>query len=705
MTQLSVRGKKRRNVLKTKKINRYISKKLVILFNIVVLALVALAIYITFINAKKGQQYKRQVLSQTQQQYDSRVIPYKRGDIKDRNGTILATSEKVYNIILDCKVVNATKTVDKKKTKAYREPTIAALTSVLSMKEDDIRHLLDDGDTKDSQYQIIAKNVSIDVKKQWEAYLSTDALEKKSTLTDEEEQQYRDKLNIKGVWFEENYKRSYPGGSLACDTIGFTYADNTADWGMEGYYSKILNGVAGRQFGYFNSDADAEQTIIDPTPGKTVVSTIDVNIQKIVRSALENYNKQMANGPNGAVPAKNVGVVAMDPNNGEILAMDSNNWYDLNNPRDLTPFFSQDEIDAMDDETRLNHLFDIWKNFCITDAYEPGSTYKPMTVAGALDSGAITKDDTFTCTGAKVVSGVTIKCSSYPSGHGTQSVGECLENSCNVGLMGISEAMGSDLFLKYQNIFNFGAVTGIDLPGEGTGILHDRETMGPTELATAAFGQGFTCTMVQEASAVSSVINGGSYYKPHVVRQISAADGTVEEVNQPELLARTVSKDTSDTLRDYMSGSRTDAGDIAVARLPGYSMGGKSGTAEKIPRGDGKYLVSFVGFAPLDNPKVLVYVVVDEPNVAMQADNTYAKNIYKDIMKELMPYLNIFPSDPEAAAAAAAGDGTPETAVSDPNVPAPPADAAAGTGAQEGQLNDVTTNGVTNDDEQLIAND
>lgn len=613
-----------------RKLNNKMRKKLVWSFGVVILALVGLAFRITYINATSGEKYKKQVLTQSQQQYDSRVIPFKRGDILDKSGTILATSEKVYNVILDCKVVNS--------SEKYLEPTIKALTEVLGFDEELVRTKLTDEETKSSQYQILKKGVSITDKKDFEDYCDT-------TEKEMSKEEITERQNVKGVWFEEDYLRTYPMNSLASDVIGFTYSGNAADWGIEGYYSSTLNGVNGRQYGYFNSDADVEQTIIEPQSGSSVVSTIDVTIQETVERYIQDLMDGLANGPNGEKGAKNVGVIVADPNTGGILAMASSDPYDLNNPRDLTPFYTQEEIDAMSDETMIDSLNSIWKNYCISDTYEPGSTVKPMSVAAALESGDISYDDTFYCGGYEMVSGEQIKCSVYPGEHGTQTIAEVMKNSCNSALMQMAEKMGVENFIRYENIFNFGLKTGIDLPGEAAGIVHTTDSMGSVELATSSFGQGFTSTMVQEVAALSSVVNGGYYYKPHIVSKILDSSGAVVKSVEPVLMKQTVSEEVSAHIREYMGTVMESGGTGKYAKVAGYSMGGKTGTAQKIPRGNNKYLVSFVGFAPLDDPQVVVYVVVDEPNVEMQSTSTYAQYVSRNIMADILPYLNIFPDE------------------------------------------------------------
>ncbi|MDD6411208.1 MAG: penicillin-binding transpeptidase domain-containing protein [Oliverpabstia intestinalis] len=607
--------------------------KLVWLFGMVVLAFVGLGIRITVINASQGNQYSKQVLSQSQQKYDSRVIPFKRGDITDRNGVVLATSEKVYKVILDCKVVNT--------KEEYVEPTIKALVDVMGLDEETVRKKLEDETTKDSQYQILQSNVSINQKKAFEDYTDVSGEEAKEKLTKEE---IAERSNIKGVWFEEDYRRVYPLNSTASHLVGFTYMGNSADWGIEGYYSSTLNGVNGRQFGYYNSDADVEQNIIDPINGNSVESTIDLNIQQVVEKYISNFMDGMANGPRGAEGAANVGVIVANPKNGEILAMATDNPYDLNDPRDLTSYYSQDEINGMDNDTMLENLYGIWKNYCISDAFEPGSTVKPLTIGAALDADVVQPSDTFVCDGYQMFGGTRIRCAIYPGAHGTETLSDLIKHSCNDGLMQIGALLGPEEFLKYQKIFNFGATTGIDLPGEATGILHTEESLssGSTELASASFGQGYTCTMIQEIAAICSVINGGYYYQPHVVSKILNEDGDVIKDVQPVVTKQTVSSDVSALIRQYMGTVMESDGTGAAAKVDGYSMGGKTGTAQKYPREEKKYLVSFIGFAPLDDPQVVVYVVVDEPNTEYQADSLYAQYIYKGVMTEILPYLNIF---------------------------------------------------------------
>lgn len=609
------------------KINHQMKGKLAGLFGAVLLALVCLLGRITYINATSGDKYKKQVLTQAQQKFENDVLPAKRGNIYDRNGNILATSNKVYNVILDCKTVNS--------DPEYAEPTIRALKAILGIDEEKVRSLLSDSRTSQSQYQILLKQLSMDKKKEFEAYTT---VEEDSPLSDAEK---KERGNVKGVWFEEDYLRSYPFKSLACDTIGFTLARDVADVGIESYYNSTLMGADGRQYGYFNSQSDVEQTIIEPVDGKNIVTTLDVGIQQIVEKYVNGFKKKMG--------AKNIGVVVQDPNTGEILAMDAGDRYDLNDPRDLSSLYSEEEIKAMNDEETVTALNAMWNNFCVTDAFEPGSVVKPIVMAGALEKGSIAEGDNFVCDGGQAFganNNTFIKCAVYPDSHGTEDLMHVIANSCNDGMMQIAEKMGAEQFIKAQSLFNFGSRTGIDLPNEGSGIIHTMDTMGETELACSAFGQGYTCTMLQEINAMSSVINGGYYYQPHLVKEIQDSNGSTVKTVEPVLLKQTISSEISAAIRSYMEDSVIE-GTSRHSKVQGYSSGGKTGTAEKFPRGNKKYLVSFITFAPVEEPQVIVYVVVDEPNAEEQADSKYPQYIAQGILSELLPYLNVEPDETE----------------------------------------------------------
>ena len=610
-------------------------RKLALVFALIVLALLGVSVRLAYINKTSGDKYTKKVLAQ--QDTNSTTLPYRRGDILDRNGTILATSEKVYNLILDPKVLWQNQ--DKEDAeKDCVEPTIKALVQYFELDESELRTTL--SEKKDSSYVILRKQLSKDEIADFKA-----AQEDKETEN-----------KIKGVWFEDSYIRRYPYNSLACHVIGYTVTGNQGQTGIEEEYSDTLNGINGRSYKYLNEDLEQSTSVKKAVDGNTVVSTIDATLQgiaeKYIGKFIEDYTNKSVEGP----AAKNIGVLMMNPQTGEILAMAGDVDFDLNNPQDLVGngYLTQEQVDAMSEEEQLDAKNQMWRNFCISDGYEPGSTVKPMTVAAALELGLVNDSTTFLCDGGQVIvqGQPKIKCAKK-TGHGIISLEGSLMFSCNDALMQMGAMIGYDNFLKYQQIFNFGLKTNIDLPGEtnNASTVFTKDTMGPVELATSSFGQGFNTSMIQVASAFSSVINGGYYYQPHVVKKIlNAEGGTVETVN-PVLVRQTISNKTSSIIRQYLYHTMYGTADAngnnptgKKGRVAGYTMGGKTGTAQKVPRSARKYLVSFIGFAPADNPQVVCYVVVDEPNAdspTTQASSAFAQEIFKNIMKEAMPYLNI----------------------------------------------------------------
>ncbi|OUQ52022.1 peptidoglycan glycosyltransferase [Lachnoclostridium sp. An118] len=606
-----------------KKFPKFMQKKLVILYVGIILAFAGLVVRITYINASSGEEYTKIVLDQ--QQYDSRVIPYKRGDIVDRNGTKLATSERVYNVVLDVKAMLS--------DEDYVEPTKQVLKDCFGIEEETVDSLIED--SPDSRYSVLVKGIDYETAQ-------------KFNEIDEDDENYPD---VQGIWLEDDYQRTYPYSTLASDVLGFTVDGNVGNGGIEGYYNSTLNGTDGREYGYLDSGSSVERTVKESVNGKTVVSTIDLQVQSVVEKYIQQFNDERKNNATPGEGSKNTAVMVMNPQNGEILAEASYPNFDLNNPRDLTKYYTQEELDAMSDEETLNALNNLWKNFCVTDTYEPGSTIKPFTVAAALETGALTGDETFYCGGSLHIGDYDIHCINR-DGHGTLTVKGAVENSCNVALMQIGEMIGAVDFSKYQHIYGFGEMTGIDLPGEAetSALLYTADNMDETSLATNAFGQNFNVTMTQMMAGFCSLINGGYYYEPHIVKQIQDENGNVIENVDPVLVKRTVSEETSTLVKDYMRGVVLE-GSGKLADLEGYEVGGKTGTAEKLPRSEGKNLVSFIAYAPQENPEIAIYVVIDEPNEYDQAQSSLAVQMASDIMKEIFPYLGI-----TQTAAADAGD-------------------------------------------------
>lgn len=601
-------------------------KKLLVLFGLVLLAFIGLSARLLWISGEKGEKYGRQVLSQ--QKYDSITLPFRRGDIVDCNGTSLAVSEKVYNLVIDTYVMTS--------KEAYLEPTLSALGSCfpqLDMTE--IRNYI--MQHPQSRYYVPLKKLSYD---EISAFV-----EKQNDTGENGEGRY-----IRGVWFEEEYKRTYPNGSLACDVIGFTTSDGTGMYGLEEYYNDILNGTTGREYGYLNVDSNLERTTKPAVDGYTLVSTLDINIQSSVERYLAEYWEEYTDNYTQGPAADNVACIVMEINTGNILAMASYPNFDLNAPYDLSAFYTEEEIASMKEEdTYYQTLNALWRNFCITDTFEPGSTYKPFTVAMGLETGRIKGNETYECTGGLVVveGESPIRCHNR-WGDGNVSVKQAVAASCNVALMKMSFAIGTEIFAEYQKNFNFGLRTNIDLAGEArtAGLLHSADDMRKVDLAVGSFGQGFNVTMIQMITGYCALINGGYYYEPHMVRQIRTTNGAVVENIEPRVLKQVVSESTSALIREYCVATcdPNGTGNTGKAARPaGYAIGGKTGTAQTLPRGNGEYIVSFIGFAPADNPEIAIYVVIDRPNIQDQSTGTkQATAIVRDILTEILPYMGIF---------------------------------------------------------------
>ena len=609
-------------------------KKLLVLFVLMLAAFVGLSVQLYFITRDNGEEYKKQVLSQ--QEYDSVTIPFKRGNIVDSNGTVLAISNKVYNVILDTKILLG----DEENV----EPVLNALRKCFNIDTSEVRDYM--AQHPQSSYYVMARRVE---------YEKMNAFQE---MTKDPETG----ANIRGVWFESEYKREYPNGSLACDVIGFTTNDNQGTYGLEEYYNDTLCGLNGREYGYLNDDSNLERTTIPAQDGCNLQLSIDANIQSIIEKYLKQFNEEYKDNYRAGNGAENVGCIIMEVDTGRILGMASYPDFDLNDPRNTQQllgmplvdekgsrtgeYVTQEILDEMDDAAMYQQLNALWKNYCIVEPYEPGSVAKPFTVAAAIDSGAINGDESFNCEGGLVVvqGEKPIKCH-QTFGDGYITVQQGIERSCNVVLMNVALKLGKSRMVDYQHIFNFGLKTNIDLAGEARTVtmVYNKDTMGPTELATNSFGQGFNATMIQMITGFCSLVNGGYYYEPHVVDKITTADGATLENIQPRVLKQTISRSTSDMILEFCNTVVTgEKGTGKTARPAGYMIGGKTGTAETLPRRNGEYVVSFMGYAPADDPQIAIYVVVDRPNAFPQDDAKYATRIVRKILTEVLPYLNIF---------------------------------------------------------------
>ena len=596
-------------------------KKLVIIFVILLVFICILIGRLIFINLTSSDKYARIVMAQMD--YDSKTIPFKRGDIRDRNGTVLAASEKVYNLVLDPYVVlNSNGECTK--------PTAEAIEEFFGIDASEVYKVLDD--SPESRYIVMAKELDYDTVKAYQNFMDSE------DESDKEKSAY-----VKGIWFEEEYLRKYPYDSLAAALIGFTVKGNEGTWGIEGYYNDMLNGTDGREYGYLSEESDFERTTVGAVNGYNVVSTIDLNIQRIVEKYITKLNNERG--------SENTGVIVANPNTGEILAMASAPTFNLNDPRDLSTYFTEDEIEAMSDEEIVNFYNKVWRNFCVSDTFEAGSTIKPLPIGAALDEHKVSTEDSFFCDGGEDLfdgSGTQHIACHNTYGHGTTTLQEAIMWSCNDALMQIGAKLGTSDMLRYHHLYGFGEYTGIDLPGEASAesLIFNESTMGSFELATSAFGQGFNLSMVQMVAAFSSIVNGGHYYRPHVVKEIVTDGGNVVKSFDKVLVQNTLSEETCNWLKEAMHQTVSDDGvntTGTAARVEGYTIGGKTGTAEKVPRGSGKYVVSFIGFAPVENPQVVVYVVVDELQ-DNQEDSSAPTKMAGDILSEVLPYLQIFPS-------------------------------------------------------------
>ena len=658
----------------TKILPFYMQEKLMVGFVFLILLFAVLSSVIFGMVRKNSEEYSRIVLGQRQSGYGSRSIQARRGDILDRNGTILATSEKVYNLIVDPRAITS------RSDDRYEKAVVDALREYFKGDErvDTVSSLLEEqkklSTGKKSAYFKFKEDMSFDEK---------DAFQK---FMDEKNAAYRksgNKYEIKGLSFEDKYKRSYPYKELACNVIGFSSQDNSGGTGgVEQYYNNDLIGTNGREYGYLDSDTKLQSVSREASDGDSIVTTLNFNIQRTVEKYLQEWQKE-------DVGSKMAAAIVMNPKNGEILAMASTNQFDLNHPRDLdktlypdallteygkkealkkykrehdgkeisedalSTVYTPEEISSLGAQVAWNQM---WRNVAVSDTYEPGSTAKPFTIAGALEENAIVPSTQFTCDGyIKISDGVhtwTIRCHKR-DGHGTLDAEQALMQSCNVYLMDTAFQEGAENFVKYQHIFGFGEKTGIDLPGEADtkDLIYTADTLGKTSLATNSFGQNYNVSMIQMAAGFSSIVNGGSYYKPHVVKQILNANGTVIKDVEPELVRVTNSKSTSDFLKEALY-QTVEQGTGRPAKIQGYHVGGKTGTAQKLPRSEKNYLVSFCGFAPVEDPELLVYVIVDTPNLEgeAQASASFATKIEQKIMKDALQFLNIPPqgeTDPE----------------------------------------------------------
>ena len=600
----------KKNKYRRKKVmlKRVHTKGMVALVMVVVI-LMALGGQVFRINYTHGETYAKAVLDH--QTYTSTELPYKRGQILTGDGTVLAYSERVYNLILDVKLMLS--------DGEYKEPTLSALCKYFNLNRSELEQKV--SENSQSRYQKLLSN------------LTTDQIaDFKNLMADSTEGK-----NIKGVWFEDSYIRKYPLGTFASDVVGFASATNGGELGIESQYDEELTGTNGTTYSYVDEGLEVTETQKNAVDGNNIVTTLDYNVQSIIEKCILEYNEEK--------PSKNTAVVVADPSNGEILGMASYPTFNLNDPRKLTGMYTDEEIKDMSDEEYRNNLYSLWTNYCVSESYEPGSTYKPFTIAAGLEEGVVHDGDTYECKGYEYVGPDMIKCHSYSTtgSHGVLTLSQALENSCNPYMINIAIKLGNVRFAQYEKMFGFGAKTGVDLPGEATGIMYDENKITTIDAATNSFGQNVNVNMIQMLSAYSSLINDGKYYQPHIVKKIESANGEVVKENSPVLVRQTVTASTSKYLRKYLENT-VELGTAHKAYIEGYSIAGKTGTAQKIPRADLKWVISFIGHAPADDPKFAIYIVLDEPDgtTGTSGSTSDALILAKDIMTELLPYMNVY---------------------------------------------------------------
>lgn len=570
---------------------------------------------VLYMKVVHGAEYEAAAKNQQINRYDI-TIPPNRGSILDRNNQVLAISTTVYNVALDSLQLAEV-------AEQYPEEQEKTLTTLCEyFPELDYNTLKqyvtinpETGELyMNNHWKYLVKGIERSVKEELEA------------------------MDLKGVYFEKSSQRSYPLNSSACHLVGFTRGD--AQWGLEGYYNSYMEGTPGRSFILYNGADSVVHQDYDAKDGDTIITTIDYNIQKIAEEVVAETAAEW--------PAKNVAAMVMDPYTGEIYAMAESHSFDLNNPNEIPEWETDTKYtenwDQLSSEEQLEYLNTMWKNFCVSDTYEPGSIFKPMLVAAALEEGVITPNSTFQCNGYTDIGGYRIKCH-LVSGHGNINVEQIMAQSCNMGVIQIANLLGTDKFYEYQREFGFGDYTGIDLPGEAAGQLHSKESIGPTELATMSFGQTFNCTSIQVIAAFSSLINGGNLVQPHVVSQIVDADGNVVLENDTEVVRRVISEKTSAYMRTALKAT-VENGLAKKLEIDGYSIGCKTGTAQQGSRETNDlWTLSNMSYFPAENPKYIVFTVINQPSDYVEGVQTPTP-MTKKLIEGIIKYDNLEPTQP-----------------------------------------------------------
>lgn len=562
-------------------------KKLVLMIVAILMVCILECVRLGVIMTVKSEYYMQKADELHQRE---RRIKAKRGRILDRNGEILAANEVVCTVsVIHSQIEDEDK-------------VIKVLAGELDMDVEEVTKKV----KKVSSMEYIKTNVAKD---------TGDAIRE---------------YDLPGVKIDEDYKRVYPYNELASKVLGFTGADNQGILGLEAKYDTYLSGTNGQiltlsDAGGIEIKGSREDRIL-PVDGQDLYTTLDVNIQK--------YATQLAWETMVKKEAKQVSIIVMRPDNGEILAMANVPEYNLNSPYELN--YEPDEEEAQKDKMDL--LNNMWRNFCINDTYEPGSIFKTVTATAALETGVVGLNDSFTCSGATVVSDRRIRCHKT-TGHGTQDFTHTVYNSCNPAFVEWGRRVGTDNMYLYMGKLGLLAKTGIDLSGEAGTIIHKQENVGAVELATMSFGQSFQITPVQMLRAVSAIVNGGRLVTPHFGLYTGSSDGSVVNEFAYSTQDEAISSQTSETMKKILEGVVSEGGGTK-AYIDGYSIGGKTATSQKLPRGSGKYISSFIGFAPADNPQVIAMCLIDEPT-GVYYGGTIAAPVVKTLYENILPYIGI----------------------------------------------------------------
>ena len=562
-------------------------KKLVLMIAAILMVCILECVRLGVIMTVKSEYYMQKADELHQRE---RRIKAKRGRILDRNGEILAANEVVCTVsVIHSQIEDEDK-------------VIKVLAGELDMDVEEVTKKV----KKVSSMEYIKTNVAKDI---------GDAIRE---------------YDLPGVKIDEDYKRVYPYNELASKVLGFTGADNQGILGLEAKYDTYLSGTNGQiltlsDAGGIEIKGSREDRVL-PVDGQDLYTTLDVNIQE--------YAMQLAWETMVKKEAKQVSIIVMRPDNGEILAMANVPEYNLNSPYELN--YEPDEEEAQKDKMDL--LNNMWRNFCINDTYEPGSIFKTVTATAALETGVVGLNDSFTCSGATVVSDRRIRCHKT-TGHGTQDFTHTVYNSCNPAFVEWGRRVGVDNMYLYMGKLGLLAKTGIDLSGEAGTIIHKQENVGAVELATMSFGQSFQITPVQMLRAVAAIVNGGKLVTPHFGLYTSSSDGSVVNEFAYSTEEEAISSQTSEMMKQILEGVVSEGGGTK-AYIEGYSIGGKTATSQKLPRGSGKYISSFIGFAPADNPQVIAMCLIDEPT-GVYYGGTIAAPVVKTLYENILPYLGI----------------------------------------------------------------